>query len=142
MVVRGAWLVIKMRSGGGAKTGKADEAAHASFGAYVAREMGKAEALLKVVGSRPENLVDNFFTLMPAGLPADFQRILELKARLPPWDARWHRSQTSGLCLRQAHTGQAGHSMQTAALLSPRLIQALASAMPRTLKESHPGAPD
>ena len=43
--------------------------------------MGRAEALLKVVGSRPENLVDNFFTLMPSGTPADFQRILELKAR-------------------------------------------------------------
>lgn len=54
---------------------------HASFAGYVAREMGKAEALLKVVGSRPENLVDNFFTLMPSGSPADFQRILELKAR-------------------------------------------------------------
>ena len=56
---------------------------HASFSGYVAREMGKAEALLKVVGSRPENLVDNFFTLMPTGSPADFQRILELKARCP-----------------------------------------------------------
>ncbi len=54
---------------------------HASFAGYVSREMGKAEALLKVVGSRPENLVDNFFTLMPSGSPADFQRILELKAR-------------------------------------------------------------
>ena len=56
---------------------------HASFSGYVAREMGKAEALLKVVGSRPENLVDNFFTLMPSGSPADFQRILELKASCP-----------------------------------------------------------
>ncbi|EIE27794.1 hypothetical protein COCSUDRAFT_26904 [Coccomyxa subellipsoidea C-169] len=59
-------------------------AVHASFSGHVAREMGKAEALLKVIGSRPENLVDNFFTLMPSGSPADFQRILELKvARLP-----------------------------------------------------------
>lgn len=54
-----------------------------SFSGYMAREMGKAEALLKVVGSRPENLVDNFFTLMPSGSPADFQRILELKASRP-----------------------------------------------------------
>lgn len=60
--------------------GKPGEAVHASFAGYVSREMGKAEALLKVVGSRPENLVDNFFTLMPSGSPADFQRILELKA--------------------------------------------------------------
>ncbi|CAL5224462.1 g7153 [Coccomyxa viridis] len=59
--------------------GKPSEAVHTSFSGYVAREMGKAEALLKVVGSRPENLVDNFFTLMPSGSPADFQRILELK---------------------------------------------------------------
>ena len=63
--------------------GKPGEAVHASFSGYVAREMGKAEALLKVVGSRPENLVDNLFTLMPSGSPADFQRILELKARRP-----------------------------------------------------------
>lgn len=59
--------------------GKPGEAVHASFSSYVSREMGKAEALHKVVGSRPENLVDNFFTLMPSGSPADFQRILELK---------------------------------------------------------------
>ena len=64
-----------------ALAGKPSEAVHASFSGYVAREMGKAEALLKVVGSRPENLVDNLFTLMPSGSPADFQRILELKAR-------------------------------------------------------------
>ena len=66
-----------------ADAGKPGEAVHASFSGYVAREMGKAEALLKVVGSRPENLVDNFFTLMPSGSPADFQRILELKACCP-----------------------------------------------------------
>ncbi|CAL8463747.1 g3281 [Coccomyxa elongata] len=59
--------------------GKPDEAAHASFTGHVTREMSKAEALLKVIGSRPENLVDNFFTLMPSGSPADFHRILELK---------------------------------------------------------------
>ena len=64
-----------------ALAGKPSEEVHASFSGYVAREMGKAEALLKVVGSRPENLVDNLFTLMPSGSPADFQRILELKAR-------------------------------------------------------------
>lgn len=57
--------------------------AHASFSGHVTREMGKAEALLKVIGSRPEVLVENFFTLMPSGSPADFQRILELKVSNP-----------------------------------------------------------
>ncbi|KAK9815375.1 hypothetical protein WJX72_002419 [[Myrmecia] bisecta] len=59
--------------------GRAEEAASASFSGFVTREMGRAEALLKVVGSRPENLVDNFFTLIPTGAAADFQRIIDLK---------------------------------------------------------------
>eukprot|EP00884_Botryococcus_braunii_P012952 jgi/Botrbrau1/21658/Bobra.43_1s0058.1 len=41
--------------------------------------MGRAEALLKVVGSRPENFIDNFFTLIPNGTPAEFNRIQDLK---------------------------------------------------------------
>jgi hypothetical protein len=72
-----------------------------SFAAFVAREMGKAEALLKVVGSRPENLVDNFFTLMPTGSPADFQRILELKVRARvqiPFGIRCRRHSQSYPC--------------------------------------------
>ena len=39
----------------------------------------RCEALLKVVGSRPEHLVPNFFTLLPSGTPTDFQRILDIK---------------------------------------------------------------
>ena len=35
--------------------------------------------LLQVVGSRPDTVVDNFFTLMPQGAAADFQRIIDLK---------------------------------------------------------------
>ncbi len=76
--------LIELTVASAKSAGKPDEAVHASFSGHVAREMGKAEALLKVIGSRPENLVDNFFTLMPSGSPADFQRILELKvARFP-----------------------------------------------------------
>jgi len=63
------------------RTGRLEEAAGARLAAAVTREMGRAEALLKVVGSRPENLADNFFTLLPAATPADFQRIVDLKAR-------------------------------------------------------------
>ncbi len=59
--------------------GRLEEAAGARLAAAVGREMGRAEALLKVVGSRPENLADNFFTLLPAATLADFQRIVDLK---------------------------------------------------------------
>ena len=41
----------------------------------------RCEALLKVVGSRPEHLVPNFFTLLPSGTPTDFQRILDIKVQ-------------------------------------------------------------
>ena len=64
------------------RAGRLEEAAGARLAAAVKREMGRAEALLKVVGSRPENLADNFFTLLPAATPADFQRIVDLK--VPP----------------------------------------------------------
>ncbi|KAK9786068.1 hypothetical protein WJX73_001616 [Symbiochloris irregularis] len=59
--------------------GKSSQGPSAALQGYVGREMGKVEALLKVVGSRPENLVDNFATLMPTGNAADFQRILDIK---------------------------------------------------------------
>lgn len=42
--------------------------------------MSKAEALLKVVGSRPENLADNLATLMP-NATAVYQKILDLKVQ-------------------------------------------------------------
>ena len=51
----------------------------AALSGYVTREMARAEALLKVIGSRPDNLSDNFATLMPNAPPALYQRILELK---------------------------------------------------------------
>lgn len=51
----------------------------AGFSSWVNRELGRAEALLKVVGSRPDTLADNFFTLMPNGTLPDYQRIIDLK---------------------------------------------------------------
>ena len=54
-------------------------AGSASFSSWVSRELGRGEALLKVVGSRPDTLADNFFTLMPNGTLPDYQRIIDLK---------------------------------------------------------------
>ena len=34
---------------------------------------------LKVIGSRPDTLIENFRTLLPTGTGADFRRILDLK---------------------------------------------------------------
>ena len=64
--------------------GRPDEPVPAALSGYVTREMARAEALLKVIGSRPDNLADNFATLMPNAPPALYQRILELKACCPP----------------------------------------------------------
>jgi hypothetical protein len=35
--------------------------------------------VLKVIGSRPDTLIENFRTLLPTGTGADFRRILDLK---------------------------------------------------------------
>eukprot|EP00898_Chlorokybus_atmophyticus_P008215 jgi/Chlat1/8395/Chrsp80S07907 len=51
----------------------------ASYSKYVTREMGKAEALLKVILSPAEGLADTYKALLPDSAPADFQRVLELK---------------------------------------------------------------
>ncbi|GMH38305.1 hypothetical protein BSKO_06189 [Bryopsis sp. KO-2023] len=53
----------------------------ASYNAYVEREMGLTISLVKVVQSKPENLVENYLVLMPetAQNVADFQRVLDLK---------------------------------------------------------------
>ena len=61
--------------------GRPGEGAPAAFSTVVQREMGRVEALLKTVGSRPDTLIENFRTLLPTGTAADFQRILDLKAR-------------------------------------------------------------
>ncbi|CAM6084244.1 unnamed protein product [Calypogeia fissa] len=51
----------------------------ASYTKYVTREMGKAEALLKVILSPMEAIADTYRALLPEGTAADFQRILDLK---------------------------------------------------------------
>eukprot|EP00198_Chlamydomonas_reinhardtii_P007003 XP_001696339.1 subunit of GARP complex [Chlamydomonas reinhardtii] len=55
-----------------------------SYTAYVEREMGSVVALVKVLQSRPESLVDTYLLLMPpaAQSAAEFQRLCELKTDL------------------------------------------------------------
>lgn len=72
-------LLLDLPSAGKSK-GEEGSAGPAGFSSWVNRELGRAEALLKVVGSRPDTLADNFFTLMPSGTLPDYQRIIDLKA--------------------------------------------------------------
>eukprot|EP00803_Ostreobium_quekettii_P001132 evm.model.scf_469.3 EVM.evm.TU.scf_469.3 scf_469:18127-25928(-) len=53
-----------------------------SYATFVEREMGAAISLVKVLQSKPENLVDNYLVLMPdsAQHVAEFQRAVELKS--------------------------------------------------------------
>eukprot|EP00963_Diacronema_lutheri_P002401 scaffold155_cov347-Pavlova_lutheri.AAC.80 len=51
----------------------------ASFSKYVSQEMGKSEAILKIVLSPPHSLAETFSTLLPGANVLDFGRILELK---------------------------------------------------------------
>lgn len=72
--------VIKGQLSGLAKAGgQLDAAGVQSFAADVNAQMGRVEAVLKVVGSPPEGMVDTFFELLPHGSPSDFQRMAELK---------------------------------------------------------------
>ncbi|KAG2492670.1 hypothetical protein HYH03_009085 [Edaphochlamys debaryana] len=52
-----------------------------AYAAYVEREMGAVAGLVKVLQSKPEQLVDTYLLLMPpaAQSAAEFQRLLELK---------------------------------------------------------------
>lgn len=83
----GTWPCARHDFGWGAGKSKGEEeggtggGAPAGFSSWISRELGRAEALLKVVGSRPDTLADNFFTLMPSGTLPDYQRIIDLKAR-------------------------------------------------------------
>jgi len=56
-----------------------EENAPASYTKMVNREMGKAEALLKVILSPVEGLCDTFRALLPNSAPNDFKQVLELK---------------------------------------------------------------
>ncbi|GLI62858.1 hypothetical protein VaNZ11_005587 [Volvox africanus] len=53
-----------------------------AYTAYVEREMGSVVALVKVLQSRPEQLVDTYLLLMPPAAQSlmEFQRLCELKA--------------------------------------------------------------
>ncbi|KAM4071352.1 hypothetical protein ACB094_11G056000 [Castanea mollissima] len=51
----------------------------ASYSKFVSCEMSKAEALLKVILSPVDSVVDTYRALLPEGTPMEFQRILELK---------------------------------------------------------------
>ncbi|GBG82677.1 hypothetical protein CBR_g35042 [Chara braunii] len=50
-----------------------------NYAKYVSREMGKAEALLKVILSPSETIADTFRALLPDGSAQDFIRMLDLK---------------------------------------------------------------
>lgn len=55
------------------------EGPSATMTATVNRDLGRTEAMLKVVGSRADTVVHNFATLMPDASAADFHRIVDLK---------------------------------------------------------------
>jgi hypothetical protein len=53
----------------------------ASYSKYVTRELGRAEALLKVILAPVEAVADTFRALLAEGSAADFQKVLDLKVR-------------------------------------------------------------
>nr|ADI46897.1 VPS53Af [Volvox carteri f. nagariensis] len=70
-------------SSGGAEQQQHDQDLPA-FTTYVEREMGHVVALVKVLQSRPEQLVDNYLLLMPPAAQSlmEFQRLCDLKSSL------------------------------------------------------------
>ncbi|KAK2077673.1 hypothetical protein QBZ16_004519 [Prototheca wickerhamii] len=63
-----------------AREGRLDaEVALPAYAAAVGAELGRAQAILKVVGAPTAAVVDTFFELMPDASPAEFQRIVDLK---------------------------------------------------------------
>lgn len=80
MVMQFTFQAARVEYGDAGKSkGEEGQAGPAGFSSWISRELGRAEALLKVVGSRPDTLADNFFTLMPSGTLPDYQRIIDLK---------------------------------------------------------------
>ena len=55
------------------------QAVAGAYSNFIARELGKAEALLKVLPSPLDTLAGTYRALLPEGSATDFQRILELK---------------------------------------------------------------
>ncbi|GFR43120.1 hypothetical protein Agub_g4124 [Astrephomene gubernaculifera] len=74
-----------------------------AYSAYIEREMGFVVALVKVLQSRPEQLVETYMLLMPAAAqsPAEFQRLCELKG-VP------RKQQSDLVLLFQQRAAQAG----------------------------------
>lgn len=65
-------LLLELPSLGG-------QAVPSTYSKYVAREVGKGEALLKVLLSPEEAIADTYRALLPDGSLGDFQRVLDLK---------------------------------------------------------------
>lgn len=87
-------LLLEVPSLGG------QNAASASYNKFVGREMGKAEALLKVILSPVESIADTYRALLLEGTATDFQRLLDLKglkkAEQQPLLDYFNRRGTSG----------------------------------------------
>ncbi|KAI5061178.1 hypothetical protein GOP47_0023683 [Adiantum capillus-veneris] len=88
-------LLLEVPSLGG------QNAASASYNKFVGREMGKAEALLKVILSPVESIADTYRALLLEGTATDFQRLLDLKglkkAEQQPLLDYFNRRGTSGV---------------------------------------------
>eukprot|EP00250_Pteridium_aquilinum_P035828 c9974_g1_i1 orf=227-2767(+) len=88
-------LLLEVPSLGG------QNSASASYNKFVGREMGKAEALLKVILSPVESIADTYRALLLEGTAADFQRLLDLKglkkAEQQPLLDYFNRRGTSGV---------------------------------------------
>jgi vacuolar protein sorting-associated protein 53 len=76
-----------------------------TFSKYTNRELGKAEAMLKVVLSPGEMSVDAYTTLVPDGSAADLQRILEIK--------QMSRASSAGLLLEYTRLVGPQRGLQT-----------------------------
>ncbi|EFN54878.1 hypothetical protein CHLNCDRAFT_23940 [Chlorella variabilis] len=108
--------------------GQLDVAGVQSFAADVNAQLGRAEAVLKVVGSPPDGMVDTFFELLPHGSPSDFQRMADLKvlkrgeyqAVLEQFNRRMGRPLLSGdgVAVRSAASGFSLPQMQMPRLQS------------------------
>jgi hypothetical protein len=50
-----------------------------SYNSYVQKEMGRAEAILKVILAPPDAIVDTYESLIPEGSQADLTQLMQLK---------------------------------------------------------------
>ncbi|KAG7673354.1 hypothetical protein Ndes2526B_g03205 [Nannochloris sp. 'desiccata'] len=95
-----------------AKAGHVDEdsvAWTATFAADVNAQLASVEAVLKVVSSPPEALLDAFMELLPDASPSEFQRIADLKGL--------KRSELAAVL--DDYTRRVGHVLPRTALMQP-----------------------